>query len=204
MRQFSEVTLKVTVEKPYVGETRQLLVQAVDTIHESNYVFEHRVTDIDVPAPANADEGTEAEEISEERIYVIVPETVQVTPPDSSPRSIFMGPGRLMVQCAQVVSAMRGCEIINNGDEAILEPITTIVLSVRNSRELKMIREALVQDSLTGTAGIEGNCRYRVQSFQDSNPPFYGTEESVLTAICTTPVCKADVDAVIGHLELYA
>ena len=91
MRQFSEVTLKVTVEKPYVGETRQLLVQAVDTIHESNYVFEHRVTDIDVPAPANADEGTEAEEISEDRIYVIVPETVQVTPPDSSPRSILHG-----------------------------------------------------------------------------------------------------------------
>jgi hypothetical protein len=65
MRQFSEVTLKVTVEKPNVGETRQLLVQAVDTIHESNYVFEHQVTDADVPAPANADEGTEAEEISE-------------------------------------------------------------------------------------------------------------------------------------------
>jgi hypothetical protein len=40
MREFSEVTLKVTVEKPHVGETRQLLVQAVDTIHESNYVFE--------------------------------------------------------------------------------------------------------------------------------------------------------------------
>src|ERR1035441_9511686 len=49
MRQFSEVTLKVTVEKPNVGETRQLLVQAVDTIHESNYVFDHQVTDIDVP-----------------------------------------------------------------------------------------------------------------------------------------------------------
>ena len=45
MRQFSEVTLKVTVEKPYVEETRQLLVQAVDTIHESNFVFEHQVTE---------------------------------------------------------------------------------------------------------------------------------------------------------------
>jgi len=32
MREFSEVTLKVTVEKLHVGETRQLLVQAVDTI----------------------------------------------------------------------------------------------------------------------------------------------------------------------------
>ena len=78
MREFSEVTLKVTVEKSYVGETRQLLVQAVDTIHESNYVFEHQVTDVDVPAPANADEGAEAEDISEERIYVIVPKTVQI------------------------------------------------------------------------------------------------------------------------------
>ena len=62
MRQFSEVTLKVTIEKPCVAETRQLLVQAVDTIHESNFVFEHLVTDKDVPAPANADEGTEDEE----------------------------------------------------------------------------------------------------------------------------------------------
>jgi hypothetical protein len=68
MRQFSEVTLKVTVEKPYVEETRQLLVQAVDTIHESNFVFEHQVTEKDVPAPPNANEVTEEEELSEERM----------------------------------------------------------------------------------------------------------------------------------------
>jgi len=68
MRQFSEVTLKVTVEKPYVEETRQLLVQAVDTIHESNFVFERQVTEKDVPAPANANEVTEEEELSEERM----------------------------------------------------------------------------------------------------------------------------------------
>ncbi len=199
MRQFSEVTLKVTVEKPYAAETRQLLVQAVDTIHESNFVFEHQVTEKDVSAPANANEGTEEEEPSEERIYVIVPKTVQVAPPDSSTVSIAMEPGRLMAQCAHVVSAMRGNHCID-GDAAI----TTIVLSVRNTRELKLIREALAQDSLTGTAGIEADHRYWIQSFHDSNPPFYGTEEPVLTAICTTPVCKADVDAVIGHLELYA
>jgi peptidyl-tRNA hydrolase len=204
MRQFTEVTLKVTIEKPYVTETRQLLVQAVDTIHESNFVFEYLVTEKDVPAPMNADEGTEEEELAEERIYVIVPMTVQVTPPDSSPRSIQMEPGRLMAQCAHIASKMRA-EQTQKGDwDTLHNPITTIVLSVRNSRELKMIREALINDSLTGTAGIESDRRYNVSSFHDSNPPFYGTEESVLTAICTTPVCKADVDAVIGHLELYA
>ena len=198
MREFSEVTLKVTVEKSYVGETRQLLIQAVDTIHESNYVFEHQLTDMPVPAPANAEEGLENEEVPEERIYVIVPKTVQATPPDSSAVSIVMEPGRLMAQCAHVVSKMRGEEM------NWVAAIKTIVLSVRNTRELRMIRESLAADSLTGTAGIEGDHRYRVYSFEDSNPPFYGTEEPVLTAICTTPVCKADVDAVIGHLELYA
>jgi len=204
MRQFSEVTLKMTIEKPYVAETRQLLVQAVDTIHESNFVFEHLVTDKNVPAPANADEGTEEEELSEERIYVIVPMTVQVTPPDSSPRSIAMEPGRLMAQCAHVVSKMRAAQTQRGDWDTLHNPITTIVLSVRNSRELKMIREALIQDGLTSTAGIDAERRYWVESFNDTNPPFYGTDAVVLTAICTTPVCKADVDAVIGHLELYA
>lgn len=123
----------------------------------------------------------------ERRIYVIVPHTVQVPGPRGSKEVLtkHMEPGRLMAQCAHVVTRVR-LDI-----QGPPEPITTIVLSARNSRELRKLHNELY--------------RYTpVFAFHDSNPDFYGSEFKPMTAIATVPVTKSQIDEVIGHLELYS
>ena len=132
----------------------------------------------------------------EKRIYVIVPKTIQApgvleTLDGRIERvlNVPMPAGRLMAQCAHVVSKMRCYKNVMTGVE--FSPITTIVLSVRNSKELaKTYREL---SALVPT-----------YAFCDTNEPVYGTPAEQLTALCTIPVLQSDVDDAIGHLELYA
>jgi peptidyl-tRNA hydrolase len=131
---------------------------------------------------------TRKKKVAEQRIYVIVPETVQVVQKRGKrPVTVRMEPGRLMAQCAHVVSRMR----VDRADRLRFDRITTIVLSVRNSRELDMIHDSLDQHLVL------------VYEFLDHNPAFYGTQSNIKTALCTQPIIKDEVDAVIGHLELY-
>lgn len=128
--------------------------------------------------------------VEEKRIYVIVPHTVLVTTKVGralKPKMLSMEPGRLMAQVAHVVSKLRMSLKETEGNA----PITTIVLSVRNSRELFKVWDDLVKYTL-------------VEHFRDSNPEFYGTKGQVLTAICTVPVTRSEVAEALGHLELYA
>lgn len=125
------------------------------------------------------------------RIYVVVPHTVQVTQGRGTKQTEVtkvMEPGRLMAQVAHVVSKMR------TSDETLAQygscPITTIVLSVRNSRELAKVWDELYGPTLASR-------------FYDENPDFYGTSSSVLTAVCTFPATRSDVEHALGHLELY-
>jgi peptidyl-tRNA hydrolase len=125
----------------------------------------------------------------EKRIYVIVPQTVQITKgraPHTETFSVRMEPGRLMAQVGHVVQSM----VAHSPNEDFQSSITKIVLSVRNSRELGKVHDELA--SLVG-----------VWSFEDENPPFYGTGNGVQTVVCTGPVHPSDVDSAIGHLELY-
>lgn len=125
----------------------------------------------------------------EKKIYVILPLTVQVRPDGRRPRqphSIPMEAGRLMAQGEHVVSLMRMENIALLG----MGPITTINLSVRNSKELSKVGYELVG-------------RTRITEFLDKNPEFYGTPHLVPTAICTLPLLKSAIEEAIGHLELY-
>ena len=126
------------------------------------------------------------QEEQEEKIFVIVPLSVQVEAKHGDEITIRMPVGRLAAQTAHVVSAMRLSEESPTGDE----PITTIVLTVRNSKELsKVLRELNY-----------GEIAY--STFHDQDEKFYGTKDDVFTAICTWPCTKDQVDDIIGHLEL--
>ena len=128
-------------------------------------------------------------EQEELKIFVIVPETVQVKPRSGDRTTIHMPFGRLAAQTAHAVSSMR----MNWMDEWGTGPITTIVLSVRNSRELRKVEQELW--------ALEEEGMY-ISAFQDSDEKFYGTKDKVLTAICTCPCTKDMISEAIGHLEL--
>jgi len=137
--------------------------------------------------------------LEEKRIYVIVPMTVTPEFGRLEGKRISMEPGRLMAQCAHVVSRMRGELYLKTKDPAIFNATTTIVLSVRNSRELRKIHTALSARQLT----IDGKNGFDTFDFCDTNPSLYGTSRGIQTAVCTSPVRKSFIDEEMGHLELY-
>jgi hypothetical protein len=129
----------------------------------------------------------------EKRIYVLLPETVQVAQhirglKELQMVSIHMEAGRLIAQGEHVVSLMRMICL----DELSMCPITTINLSVRNSKELEKVGFEL--SKIPGCS---------LTSFHDTNADFYGTEQEVLTAVCTTPITQEEADEAVGHLELF-
>lgn len=139
----------------------------------------------------------------EDRIYIIVPQTVQVGK-GKRQRNIAMPAGRLMAQCSHVGRKMERLDAIVDASAVMsykepspkkLAPyreVTTIVLGVRNTKELKLMGKLLYN-----RLGRNG-----VHSFEDTDRKFYGTKEKVMTAICTLPVDWHSLDDLIGHLEL--
>ena len=138
----------------------------------------------------------------DKRIFVLLPEKVLVTQGSGRAKEedvpVYMEPGRLMAQSAHVTSLMRGMEYLHYGasGDLLVNPITTIVLSVRCNKELAFLRGVL-QEHRRITE------KFRVYDFFDENSHFYGSPERVLTAVCTTPVEKSFVAPIIGHLELW-
>lgn len=126
----------------------------------------------------------------EPRFYVIVPEKVT----SYTHHTVAMEPGRLI---AQAFHLGRKFEAEKNG--LPYEEITTIVLGVRNSRELEMVQEKLGDY----TAGWNGE-PFTIHEFKDTNKPLYKSQRKVKTIVCTSPVLKDAVDGAIGHLELYS
>jgi len=139
-----------------------------------------------------------------ERIYVIVPETVQ-TPFEHSDASGFsepefntcyMSPGRLMAQSFHAARILQ--QELSYNLSTDYRDITTIVLSVRNSKELRKVSNELLRwhDENPDVAAFVEFC--------DENLEFYGTVAKVHTATAIGPVADSMVlDEIIGHLELY-
>ena len=134
--------------------------------------------------------------MTDKRIYILVPETVQVsvapTFPESEPeiRSFKMVPGRLIAQGVHVGRRLGNWHFNRQNPE-----ITTITLSVRNTKELRKVSDEVV------------NLLYKTdipyEEFHDSNPGFYGTDDRVHTITGFGPVTREEVESAISHLELY-
>jgi peptidyl-tRNA hydrolase len=123
--------------------------------------------------------------MSEKRFYLIVPNTV-----DTPYKGTFvMEPGRLMAQCCHIGRKLQA-------GMTQYEEVTTIVLSVRNSKELRKVSDELASGFRTGW-----NTNY--QEFHDTNPVLYGTDSEIHTVTGIGPISKEDIDFAIGHLELY-
>jgi len=141
---------------------------------------------------------------NEKRIYILVPKTVQITINDSDAfgfkeperYSITMEPGRLMAQCCHV-----GRQLASQHHESQIphEEITTIVLSVRNSKQLNKVSEELFEFI---NRYYDNTNRYA--EFFDTNPDFYRVPDRVQTAVAVGPIEDGEIlDHIIGHLELF-
>lgn len=148
----------------------------------------------------------------EPRIYIIVPETVQVTVRGKTWTQV-MEPGRLMAQCAHVARKMENA-VLNQAhwnrtpdvameDMGDYQEVTTIVLSVRNSLALARVLKDLEERNENIQANTSGAEDIGPYTFEDYNPEFYGTKKRVLTAVCTAPIERWKIAEAIDYLELY-
>lgn len=163
--------------------------------------------------------------MNEDRIYVIVPETVQVevkpltdfervmamgqghdpmvvvNPTDfSGTRSIRLEPGRLMAQCVHIGRKLENQIEAMGGDYKVR---TTIVLGVRNTKELRKVTTEIHECLEKIDPEMKHN--YHCVEFHDSNPVFYDTYETVHTVTAVGPLdeeTREKLESAIGYLEL--
>src|SRR5271157_2126784 len=125
-------------------------------------------------------------------------------------RTVHQPAGRLIAQAAHVVSKVRHnmlkAEYVraqqlaykNNSNEVWMQfqklhfqPVTTIVLSARDSFELYHIKNLLK------------NAHVLYQTFFDDNDEAYGEDQKVMTAVATEPVDPLDVQGILDYLHLW-
>lgn len=143
-----------------------------------------------------------------ERFYAIVPETAQTSivnwSPEDSHHPGFQGAvdikntkmvaGRLIAQGIHV-GRMIG-HVFQNA-QVPYRDITTIVLSVRNSKELRKVSDEIHQHVVNFPFEIG------FAEFHDENPDLYLVPDKVHTITLVGPVLKEELESAIGHLELY-
>jgi hypothetical protein len=81
---------------------------------------------------------------------------------------------------------------------SLYQPITTIVLSVKDSKELEHIQKMLYR------------LKYRHDCFFDTNEEVYGYNHvtnapySLMTALATYPITQSEISDVLGYLPLWS
>ena len=124
--------------------------------------------------------------------------------------SVQQPAGRLIAQAAHVVSKVRHnmlkAEYVraqqiaykNKSNEVWMQfqklhfqPVTTIILSARDSFELYHVKNLLK------------NAQIPYQTFFDDNVEAYGPGEKVMTAVATEPVDPLDVQGILDYLHLW-
>jgi len=128
----------------------------------------------------------------EKRIYAIVSASI-----DGKNGKVVQPIGRQVAQVAHVVSKLRWHEALNPFGKGPLTPpsvpawyaITTIVLQARDANELNHVFALLHTKKIP------------VTTFADNNPE-YGPG-NFITAICTGPVFKSQVEGILDYLPLW-
>ena len=151
----------------------------------------------------------------EKRIYVVLPKTVRAKTIDMQfiggswfdfgyEKDIEQVAGRQIAQACHVVSKLRhellqanagethnkiGCAAMSQFLQQDFEPVTTIILECRNSKELKHLFTALTGDGKQPTL------------FQDENPAVYGHTKPI-TALAVYAL-SSEVENTLGYLPLW-
>jgi len=125
-------------------------------------------------------------------------------------RTVQQPAGRLIAQAAHVVSKVRhnmlknefvraqklaykneSNEVWMRFQKLFFQPVTTIILSARDSFELYHVKNLLKDANIP------------VQSFYDDNDEAYGEDQKVMTAVATEPVDSVDVQGILDYLHLW-
>ena len=148
--------------------------------------------------------------MSEKRIYVLVPQTVQVSVPDQSTtaeigmaveskiKSFKMVAGRLIAQGFHIGRLLGYYQSKYNMP---YEEITAITLSVRNSKELRKVSDEVI--NILNTTATDERKSISYEEFYDTNPGFYETSEEVHTITAVGPVSREFLESALGHLDLF-
>jgi len=143
---------------------------------------------------------TKKKPVEEERIYIIIPKIVDV--PLRRGRKTLNHHVRMDSRWgAQAVHA--ALLMMDWEDQNIFRAFNkpTIILSVRNSKELEKVRCELTEQAQA--LDHQGLDTFMVHEFQDVQPDYWGTPAPVTTAICLSPTRRSVVESTIGHLEKY-
>lgn len=153
----------------------------------------------------------------EKRIYVVLPKTVRVKPPDYQlvyglgltdvgwEKELIQAPGRQTAQAAHVVSKLRH-ELLKmdkpESEMTIVEllvvaahrsrfiPVTTIILESRNQKEMMHLFTCLTGEGKQPTL------------FQDENDTVYGKGVKPITAMAVYAL-PSEVENTLGYLPLW-
>src|SRR5579859_7737129 len=121
----------------------------------------------------------------ERRIYAIVAASIE----GQDGRKVVQPIGRQVAQVAHVVSKLRWHEALTPPSVPVWYPITTIILQARDANELQHVYALLRKKKIIPT------------TFADTNPE-YGSG-SYITAICTPPVFRTQVEGILDYLPLW-
>ena len=149
--------------------------------------------------------------MEDKRIYALVPQTVQILHQAPPVRDEYDIPGIdeivsvPMVHGRLIAQGVHVGRMLGHFAERLkipYESITTIVLAVRNSRELRKVStEVLGRLSALKTLNPTETLLY--EEFHDTNFGLYGTRDRVHTITAFGPVTRESVENAIGHLDLY-
>lgn len=127
-------------------------------------------------------------------------------------RTVYQPAGRLIAQAGHVISKVRHKMLLDEvvraqkvamsadrkakamwmrGQVIRFQPVTTIILSARDSFELYHVKNLLK------------NAKVPYQTFFDENGPVYGFDQKVMTAVATEPVDPLDVQGILDYLHLW-
>ena len=154
--------------------------------------------------------------MADKRFYVIVPKSVQVV--EEYPVSEFyLDGGRNPASINKVIKSIPMChgrlmaQNVHIGRKVghlierlgfPYEDTTTIVLSVRNSKELSKVSNEIANS----LSPVSKDDLVVYEEFHDHNPEFYGTQDKVHTITIVGPVSpegREKLESAIGHLDLY-
>ena len=127
-----------------------------------------------------------------ERIYVVIPEIIQITGTAEERKDVIQPAGRQIAQACHVVSKLRHREKKwPRSSQKAFEPVTTIILQARDSNELYHIYSLLLAENLNPVTFEDTNTEYGDRSWATALAVF-ASQEDVVGILDYLPLWKVN------------